>query len=69
MYVCICNAVTDSEIEAAYDQGHQTLDQITEALGVGNCCGRCVDTAKDVLSQCGGVQHFVPDASVSLPAA
>lgn len=50
MYVCICNAITDSEIIEAQQQGHTSLEQISKQLGVGNCCGSCIDTAREVLN-------------------
>ncbi|WP_444998305.1 (2Fe-2S)-binding protein [Aliikangiella sp. IMCC44359] len=60
MYVCICNAVTDSEIIQAQQNGLTTMSEIKHHLGVGNCCGQCVDTAKELLSQSTGVQKFIP---------
>ncbi|SDP75427.1 bacterioferritin-associated ferredoxin [Ralstonia sp. 25mfcol4.1] len=53
MYVCICNQVTDHEIHGAAHLGVTTLDELAETLGVGTCCGRCRDCAKQVL--CEGV--------------
>ena len=61
MYVCICNAVTDSQIIEAQQNGHKTMHEITRHLGVGNCCGRCVETAQDVLDQNSGVQKYIPN--------
>ena len=60
MYVCICNAVTDSDIIEAQKNGLTTLKDITRNLGVGNCCGRCVTSAKSVLEANAGVQTFTP---------
>ena len=60
MYVCICNAVTDSQILEAKESGLSTLEEITKHLGVGNCCGRCVETAEEVLAMNTGVQKFIP---------
>ncbi len=60
MYVCICNAVTDSQIIEAQNNGHKTMSDIRRHLGVGNCCGRCVETAKEVIRQNSGVQKYMP---------
>jgi len=60
MYVCICNAVTDSQIIEAQQQGYRTLAEITAHLGVGNCCGRCLETAQEVLAENSGVRRFIP---------
>ena len=59
MYVCICNAITDSQIIEAQQQGHTSLEQITKQLGVGNCCGRCIETAKEVLND-NKVNKYIP---------
>lgn len=70
MYVCICNAITDSEILEAQQNGYTTLKQISQQLGVGNCCGRCVETAKEVLNQgADAVQKYVPQMNNHLATA
>lgn len=60
MYVCICNAITDSQIIEAQQNGCTTLRDITRELGVGKCCGRCVETAREVLESNSGVQKYIP---------
>jgi bacterioferritin-associated ferredoxin len=59
MYVCICNAITDTQIIEAQQQGHTSLEQITKQLGVGNCCGRCIETAEEVLND-NKVHKYIP---------
>ncbi len=49
MYVCICNAVTDREIEAAVDAGARRLRDLRRGLGVAGRCGKCAAQAKDIL--------------------
>ena len=49
MYVCMCQAVRDSEIEAACAQGHHNLDALAEELGVGTGCGCCRDHAQTLI--------------------
>lgn len=51
MYVCICNAVTESDIRAARDRGIDSLEQLREATGVASCCGACEESAHDVLAE------------------
>ena len=46
MYVCVCNAVTDSDIGGAVAEGCGSLQQLREQLGVGACCGRCAGCAR-----------------------
>ena len=52
MYICICNAVTESEIRGAVTLGATTVSDLREGLGVGTCCGKCVPDAHKVLKQC-----------------
>lgn len=54
MYVCICNAVTDSQIRAAVDAGHDSLKALRTHLGVATECGRCARCAADLLKTCKG---------------
>ena len=49
MYVCICNKVTDRDIQKAAAEGAQTVDCLKESLKVATCCGRCHDCASRVL--------------------
>lgn len=60
MYICICNAVTDSQIIEAQQQGHTSLEQITRQLGVGNCCGCCIETATELLNDNKVHQYISP---------
>lgn len=52
MYVCVCNAVTEHQIRAAYCEGACSMRELRKQLGVAGCCGRCAPTARDVLRQC-----------------
>jgi bacterioferritin-associated ferredoxin len=49
MYVCVCHAVTDREIREAVDCGARSLFEVQCKLPVGSCCGRCQDTAEQVV--------------------
>ncbi len=51
MYVCVCNAVTESDIESAAERGCTSLDALHDELKVGTCCGCCCDTAEDCLNR------------------
>ncbi|MFZ5533624.1 MAG: (2Fe-2S)-binding protein [Pseudomonadota bacterium] len=41
MYVCLCRAVTDRDVNQAIAQGHQSLPALQATLGVATGCGRC----------------------------
>lgn len=49
MYVCICNAVTESEIVSSVKKGNDNLDSVSVNLGVGMFCGSCVQVAKALI--------------------
>jgi len=51
MYVCLCKAVTDSEIVEAVDQGASHLSHLEEHLSVGTGCGCCRETAQQLIDQ------------------
>jgi bacterioferritin-associated ferredoxin len=41
MYVCVCLAVTESEVENAIQNGATTREAVTRACGAGGDCGAC----------------------------
>lgn len=55
MYVCICHAVTDDQVEAAIDAGADTVDAVTSETRAGASCAMCHDTIEDVISERCGV--------------
>ena len=51
MYVCVCNAVTDSDIREAVDDGVRNLKHLKRTTGCGGTCGNCEEMAAEVLQQ------------------
>lgn len=51
MYVCICNAVTESQIRHAAANGASTMRELRQTLGVAAECGRCAGCAMTVLKE------------------
>ncbi len=49
MYICLCQAVTDTDIRQAADNGATDIHQLIEALGVGNNCGACLEAAQSIV--------------------
>jgi bacterioferritin-associated ferredoxin len=41
MFVCICKAVTDSQLDSAIEQGAQTVEDLGACTGAGTDCGGC----------------------------
>jgi bacterioferritin-associated ferredoxin len=59
MYICICNAVTQRQVEECARTGADSLGALTAELGVGAGCGRCLECAADILRgvrRCGDEQ-------------
>ncbi len=57
MYVCICNAVTETEIVSSVQKGNDNLDSVSVKLGVGMYCGSCVQVAKALIEVAKGDEH------------
>ncbi|TDK19412.1 bacterioferritin [Luteimonas aestuarii] len=49
MYVCLCNAVTETDIRNAATAGCASMAELTMRTGAGACCGSCVEMAVEVL--------------------
>jgi len=64
MYVCICQAITESEIESAVGDGARTLEQLRDRLCAATCCGSCTDVVAECLDRFAGVPR-----TDSMPAA
>jgi bacterioferritin-associated ferredoxin len=50
MYVCLCKAVTQKQIEEAVEQG-DGYAQVRQKLGVASDCGCCGQMAKKVIRE------------------
>lgn len=51
MYICICNAVTDSQIREALDDGATSIADLNKTLSVGSCCGKSTRSARPIIKQ------------------
>ena len=51
MYVCICHAVTDRDVQAAVDKGVCSMAGLCRSLKVGTKCGRCSAFAQETLKK------------------
>lgn len=50
MYVCICQGITQKEIQEAVEDGF-TLSDVYKKMGVGSECGSCSKYAKKLVKQ------------------
>lgn len=51
MYVCICQAVSDSAIRKAVDEGVRSFHDLSALTGCGTQCGSCVKLAREILDK------------------
>lgn len=51
MYVCVCRAVTERQIDDAVRAGARTLQDLRRELGVASECGQCAAAARQRLDQ------------------
>jgi bacterioferritin-associated ferredoxin len=51
MYVCVCMAVTDSQIREAAKGGARTLKDLRRDLGIARDCGHCASCARQCLKE------------------
>ncbi|MDN4500976.1 bacterioferritin-associated ferredoxin [Alteromonadaceae bacterium BrNp21-10] len=50
MYVCLCYAVTDTQIKnAVREQGVGSMRELRQHLGLGGQCGKCVQMAQELI--------------------
>jgi bacterioferritin-associated ferredoxin len=60
MYICICNAITQRQVEECARSGAASVEELTSQLGVGAGCGRCRECAAELLADICGVARAVP---------
>lgn len=49
MFICVCNAITERQVQRAVAQGASSLADLQGELGVASCCGCCAETATEYL--------------------
>jgi bacterioferritin-associated ferredoxin len=47
MILCVCQAVTDREVDAAVRGGAQSVDAVAACCGAGTDCGACRDAIQE----------------------
>jgi bacterioferritin-associated ferredoxin len=50
MYICICNALTERQVDQAVSQGARRADEVYTQHGCSVQCGKCVREVKDKLA-------------------
>jgi bacterioferritin-associated ferredoxin len=49
MFICVCNAITEHQVQAAVAGGAASMADLQGELGVASCCGCCAETAAEYL--------------------
>ncbi len=68
MYVCVCNAVTESTIRELVTDGCTTLGELQARTGCADCCGTCHDHVLELIDRT--LEHSAPlphPAAIRLP--
>jgi bacterioferritin-associated ferredoxin len=60
MYICICNAITQRQVEECAQSGAASVEDLASQLGVGAGCGRCRECAAELLAEICGLASPVP---------
>ena len=47
MIICLCNNISEKEIEDAIERGSTKITDVYNALGCKPQCGSCIDSIKD----------------------
>ena len=64
MYICICRAVTESQIKSVAGEGACTMRELRHRLGVASQCGKCGQSALRLLRKL----QASPDSRMGLGA-
>jgi bacterioferritin-associated ferredoxin len=60
MFVCVCNGITQRQVEEAIDAGADSLEALTIALGVAAGCGTCAAFTRELLMHALAARRPVP---------
>jgi bacterioferritin-associated ferredoxin len=69
MWICICHAVTDREVNAAIASGAATREAVTTACGAGGDCGSCHHMIEQMIEASGRDEVISPETLVRHRAA
>ena len=63
MILCICNAVSDREVDDVIRRGATSVDAVTQMCGAGGDCGSCVEAIEGRIASCGRGPQIAARAS------
>lgn len=62
MYICVCNAITDSDIKQCIDAGIDSVPLIKRELEFCSSCGRCSNFIRELVNN-----RQIPPQSLTSP--
>ncbi|RVU33657.1 hypothetical protein EOI86_21105 [Hwanghaeella grinnelliae] len=69
MFICICNALSDSELKDAIAQGHGSVDDVYRACGAERQCGCCAENIAEMMREHRDDNWAIPDGEGRVVAA
>jgi bacterioferritin-associated ferredoxin len=60
MYICICNALNDTQIRCVVDSGATSAGQVYAGLGCAPRCGKCVTAVRRMVNEANREQNDAP---------
>jgi bacterioferritin-associated ferredoxin len=60
MYVCLCNALTESQVRRAASTSPDSPEAVYRSLGTAPKCGKCIPTVACILRECASEEALVP---------
>jgi len=54
MYICLCNGITDHDVDRIAAGGDGTVAQVYRGLGCTPQCGKCVPVIREMLAEQSG---------------
>jgi len=51
MYICLCNGVTERDIQNCVEEGARSMRDLRQCLGVAGQCGKCAPHARAILKE------------------
>jgi len=49
MIICVCKRVNSAQVKQALNEGVTEVGELSEQLGLGTGCGRCVEFTKQMI--------------------
>jgi bacterioferritin-associated ferredoxin len=65
MYVCVCHAITEADVENCIAEGAKTLADLRGCLGIAGTCGHCATLAEQMLEQVTAAEISKPELKVA----